>query len=173
MFHLNRTIMEKKQQIDVPEKNVQTQQNRSFWERNAFLFGVRAGFGVIFGLLFFIGAMFFSLQMEERFNTDPVSRVELMVIFVVLMHLMTYWFWFYVLDKWTANTTGYWLVISVFAFLVFVLTGAITLAVFVSYACDFFMGNYDQWWRVLPILCVIASIGRMIYKIKKQDPEKE
>lgn len=169
--------MNKKIQEAVPFQNEKGQENSAsgFWNRNAFLFNLRAGFGITFGLLFFVCAMLFTLQMEQRLDADPEVCAEIMIVFVVLMHLMSGWFWFCVLDKWVGHSEemDVWLLISVIAFVLFIIAGAITLAAFVSYCCEFLWENQDQWWRVLPLLCVILSLGRMIYKIKAQDRAKK
>lgn len=171
MFYLIFIIMNT--QNDLPENGEKTRSSQTlgFWERHELLFNLRAAFGVIVGMVFFVWAMLFALKMEQYLSDDmePWIKVELMVIFVVLMHLMTNWFWYSVLDKWTVQNKGIWFAVSIIAFVVFVATGAITFAAFVSEASSFFWSDKSDLWRVLPLVVALLSMGRMVYKVMDKD----
>ena len=146
-----------------------------WWKESLFWLELRAVGGLLFGMLFFVLMTLFVFNMGTYINDamETISRIELMVLFVVLMHIMADWFWFTGLNKWIVNDSKWLWVFAFLAFAVYAAACLIILVVFLSEALDFYWEDREDMWRLLPVGCVLVSVVFLLRKLFKPGSVRE
>lgn len=137
------------------EKNQRKLSNGSkkFW------IDLRATIGLVAGIAFFVFMTFGAFKLDYFFNDsmDPVSQIELLTLYAFIMVLVTYIFWYDVLNSWVREDYAFPVLASV-AMFVLVICGIAIFTAFMAKAVEFYCQDWTDWARLLPIMVAMASI---------------
>ncbi|MBR2273689.1 MAG: hypothetical protein IJ864_02520 [Alphaproteobacteria bacterium] len=130
-----------------------TSESKKFW------IDLRATIGLVVGIAFFVFMTFGAFKLDYFFNDamDPVSQIELLTLYAFIMLVMTYIFWYDVLNSWVKEDYAFPFLASV-AMFVLVICGIAIFTAFMAKAVEFYCQDWTDWVRLLPIVVAIVSI---------------